>query len=347
MKLIKIAGTANANLYRHPETGMIYLWLSKKGKGRIQRSTGTDNLAQARKIADEIKYEFLGTRNPRLGRKLIKELFPEWLETKRLKRPRTFRRYELSWENLKPYIEDLGADDINDIFWSASLIPAVRIKKPTYHFFNDRKCLRGFLLAMRDQAVIDIVPKLPNPDVSSEIGKVYPDKEITRLFEHAGPDLKFQMLMALEMFMRKGEILLLALDRINVEGRYIALRKEDTKTNKSRDVPISRAVWALIKPRLGHESGYLFPSNTGEARPIDKDGNQTAWEGAKRRAKVTGRFHDLRHTALSKALTAKSAPIAKICLVAGLSLETAERVYLHTTPEQLQEVALLMGEKWS
>lgn len=346
MKLTRIAGKANQNLYRHPETQIIYFCLAKKGKGRIQRSTKTDVLTEARKIADEFRFEFLGQRNPKHGRKLVKELFPEWLETKKIRRPRTFDRYRLSWEHMKPWAEDLGPEDLTERWWTAAYIPGKRQQAPGHHFFNDRKALRGFLSAMRDERLVDLIPKFPNPDPESDAGKVFTDDEIERLIKAASEDLKLQILMAVEMFMRKGEILLLSLDRIDASKRFLTLKSEDTKTKKERTIPITDRVWTLIETRLGHPSGFLFPSRTGEAKPVDRGGNQTAWEGAKKRAGITGRFHDLRHTALSKSLTRPGANIAKICLYAGLSLEVAERVYLHIKPEDLRDVAATMGEIW-
>jgi integrase len=342
MKLLKIEGKSNANLYRHPETGIVYLSLSKKGR-RLERSTGTDNLAEARKIADDIRFKFFGQRNPRLGRKLNKELFPEFLQTKEIKAPGTYRRIKLCWEHFKYFLADLGPEDITEKWWEGLYIPAKRVDAPKRKFFNDRKTLRMYLLFLHRQGIIDRLPNLVNPDPERNAGKVFSDDEIRRLLEHSGPDLRLQILMAVTMGMRKGEILLLALDRIDRKRRMIALKAEDTKTRKARTFAVSAAAWPLLEARLGHPSGYLFPSRTGEARPIDKGGNQTAWEGCRKRAKVRGRFHDLRHTFLTKAFKSPGANAALICHYAGLSLEEAERTYLHFSPEDTRAVADLVA----
>lgn len=350
MKLIPIAGKANANLYRRPETGVIYVCLSKKGKGRIQRSTETDNLSDARRIAETIIYEFLGQRNPRHGRKLVKELFPEWLETKKIRRPRTYARYKLSWEHLKPFAESLGPEDLTERWWESEYIPGKRSEESSRRFFNDRKTVNGFLLSMYREGLITRIPKLINPDPKSTAGKVYTDKEIERLRANAGPDLLLQIDMALTMFMRKGEILLLALERIDRSRKLIRLKPEDTKTKKPRTFAISKHCWHRIQARLGHPSGYLFPSRTGEAKPVDRGGNQSAWEGCKKRTadvengveQVVGRFHDLRHTGLTMAFRQPNANSALICHTAGLSLEEAERTYLHFEPDDTRAVVELV-----
>lgn len=345
MKLNAIEGKANSNLYRHPTTQIIYFSLSKKGKGRIWKSTRTTNLADARRIADEIRFQFLGQRNPRHGRKLNKELFPEMLDQKRIKSPATFKRYELCGQHLKPFIEDMGPEEITDEWWSTVYIPAKRREDAGRKFFNDRKTLRMYLLALRKQGVIDRVPDLVNPDARSRTGRLFTDDEIERLLKVASPDLKLQVLMAVTMGMRRSEILLLPTNQVDRERRLITLHPENTKTRQGRTFAITDTVWALLEPRLDHPSGFVFPSRTGEAKPIDRGGNQTAWEGARRRAEVKGRFHDLRHTYLTRAFKTSHNP-ALICFSAGLSLEVAQKTYLHFTPEDTRDLARSMGEKW-
>lgn len=346
MKLDKIGGRANDHLYRHPKTQIIYICMSKRGKGRIQRSTKTRDLSEARHIADEIKFKFLGKRNPAHGRKLNRELFAEFLQTKEIKAPATYARINLCWEHLKHFLEDIGPDDITEQWWLGTYIPA-KMAEPgakKRKFFNDRKVLRMYLLSLHRQGMIDRIPNLINPDPETKAGKVFTDNEIERLLKEASPDLKLQILMAYTMGMRKGEILLLPFDRIDREQKLITLKSEDTKTRKSRTFAISSVVWPLIKGRLDDPSGYLFPSRSGEARPIDKAGNQSAWEGAKQRCKpkVSGRFHDLRHSFLTKAFKAPGANPALICHFAGISLEEAERTYLHFDAEDTRSVSNLV-----
>ena len=63
-----------------------------------------------------------------------------------------------------------------------------------------------------------------------------------------------------------------------------------------------------------------------------------AWEGAKERARVKCRFHDLKHTALSRMLDA-GVPIAKIAEIVGWSPATMVRMsarYEHFGLEDLR-----------
>jgi integrase len=342
MKLEKISGKANQNLYRHPKTGVVYFQMSKKGRGRIERSTGTDNLSEARRIADEIRFKFLGKRSPAAGRKLNKELFADFLETKVIRRHSTYRRYQQCWEHLKHMLEDVGPEDVTEKWWEGVYIPAKRAHEPDRKFFNERKTLNAFLRFCRQEGLIERLPKLFNPDQKSEVGKVYTDDEVNRLIAAANDDMKLQILMAVTMGMRKSEILLLAANRVDAKNRFIHLRAQDTKTGKPRTFAISGVVWPLLQPRLLHISGFVFPARSGVGKPVYANGNQTAWDGCRRRAKVQGRFHDLRHTFLTKAFAAPNSNAALICHAAGLSLETAQRVYLHFKPEHTRSVMELV-----
>lgn len=343
MKLIPIEGKANGNLYRHPDTGIIYVSMSKKGKGRLERSTKTANLNEARTIASELVYKFLGRRNPVSGRKLNKESFDEFLQTKEIKSPRTYQRIRLSIDHLRTMLDEFGPEDITEQWWEGVYIPAKRAHQPKRKFFNDRKTLRMYLLFLQRQGLLERMPELVNPDAKRDAGKVFTDKEIKDLLKHANEDLHLQILMAFTMGMRKSEILLLSCDRVDTKRKLITLRPEDTKTRKGRVFAVSQAVWPLLKPRLENVAGFVFPSSTGEARPVYSNGNQTAWDSCRRNAKVSGRFHDLRHTFLTRAFKAKGANAALICHYAGLSLEEAERTYLHLTPEDTRGVAGLVS----
>lgn len=54
MKLDPVTGKGCENLYRHPKTGVIYFRVYRKGKGRIERSTRTTVLSQAKIVADVV-----------------------------------------------------------------------------------------------------------------------------------------------------------------------------------------------------------------------------------------------------------------------------------------------------
>lgn len=341
MKREPIKGRGSENLYRDPRTEIIYYRQYKKGKGRIDRSTGTTKLAEAKRKADEFRLEFLGMTLVNRGSKLAGELWDEWVSRKRATTAKnTVASIEQSGKHLHPYIDSLLPDEITESWWEGTYIPQKRAETTAGRkFFNDRKWLSMFLHTLHREGVIAKVPRLIDPDPARAKGRAYTDDEIAKLLKHAGPDLRLQILMAVTMGMRLGEIMDLTWDRIDLERNTIHLRAEDTKIRKARTFGISDPVRALLLQRQC--SGPLFPSLADQTRPQGRMGNKSAWAGCKQRAKVSGRFHWLRHTFLTRAFKTATNP-ALICEYAGLSLEEAQRVYLHLTHEDTRVVSDLV-----
>lgn len=343
MKLNPIKGKGCENLFRHPESQIIYLRVSRKGKGRIEWSTGTTVLSQAKITADEYRLEFFGEGTIKRGRKLCGELFPEFIDQKRIKSPATVYSIENSWKHLEPYIGRMLPEEIDEKWWEAVYIPQKRRETTQDRkFFNDRKWLAMFLLSLKRLGVIKKTPELINPDPERAAGKVFTDEEVAALLANADADLSLQILMAVTMGMRKGEIMGLSWDRIDMRKRTITLRAEDTKIRKARKFGISDVVYERLKERAGKGQVWLFPSPVDPTQRQRSDGNKSAWETCRDRSGVTGRFHDLRHTFLTVAFKTSTNP-ALICHYAGLSLEEAQRTYLHLTEEDTRQVANLMG----
>lgn len=344
MKLERLTGRGNENLYRHPETGIIYFGLYRAGKGRLNpKSTRTKNLVEARRIADDFRMKFFGEIKIRRPRKLCGEIFPAWIVRKKIKaRETTIQSIQFSWNHLSPYIKDLLPEEITAEWWECKYVPSKRAETHNQRrFFNDRKWLSMFLLSLKRDGLLEKTPVFVDVDPPRVAGKVYSDDEIGRLLANARGDLLLQLLMALTMGMRKSETLKLSWDRVDQENRTIHLRAEDTKIGKARTFGISDQVWEILKDRKTDGSPFVFPSFADPTRPLTNGGNQTAWENCKKKAQVTGRWHDLRHTFLTKAFKNSVNP-ALICHYAGLSLDEAERTYLHFTVEDTRAVAELV-----
>lgn len=337
MKLTPIGGKGCENLYRHPDTQIIYFRMYREGKGRIEKSTKTTVLSKAKVIADQYRIEFLGEGVLRRGRDLCGDLFPKWIDQKRIKAKNTVVSIEGSWRHLAPYISRMLPEDIDERWWEGIYIPQKRLEtSPDRKFFNDRKWLSMFLLSLKRVGVIERTPQLINPDPERDAGKVFSDEEIARLLNHAGQDLRLQILMAFTMGMRKGEILGLAWDRIDMKKRIITLRPQDTKIRRGRKFAISSIVFEMLQDR--DRGVWLFPNPNNPAERQSAGGNKTAWTTCRSLAKVNGRFHDLRHSFLTRAFKTSMNP-ALICHFAGLSLDEAQKTYLHFTEDDTRTIA--------
>ena len=133
------------------------------------------------------------------------------------------------------------------------------------------------------------------PTVSNARERRLEAGEEARLFAALGASrglhLKSVVLLALETAMRRGEILALRWEHIDLKRRVAHL--PETKNGSTRDVPLSTAAVAVLAALPRGIAGRVFSTS------------ETAiTEGFQRAAKRAGlpdfRFHDLRHEATSR-----------------------------------------------
>jgi integrase len=178
--------------------------------------------------------------------------------------------------------------------------------------------------------------------------------------------------LAIETGARFGVIRTLQWGSVDFENRCLRWGKDKTASGTGRIIPLNqRAVaalgfWATHFPAREPEH-YVFPTERYGAagdvfspKAYDSDPTKPigsikeAWEAAKRRAarllkgepdstaKIAAlpcRFHDLRHTAVSRMLNA-GIPIAKVAKIAGWSTATMVRMaarYGHFTLNELRD----------
>ncbi len=122
--------------------------------------------------------------------------------------------------------------------------------------------------------------------------RVLSPNEETSLMAEATPHLRPMITLALNTGMRLGEILKLRREHINFTSRMITVPAENSKSKKTRQVPMNEAVLDLIRS-LAPAEGYIFHKRHGEPYENVNTGLQAACI----RAKVNAfRFHDLRHS---------------------------------------------------
>jgi len=138
--------------------------------------------------------------------------------------------------------------------------------------------------------------------------EIFSREQFDSLFNHAPQYLKEIMATAFYTGMRKGEILNLTWDKIDLNKRRIRLKAIDTKTGEPRTCPICKELYEIFTEKAKkrdhiQEAGtdnhvFLYNGN-----PI-KDDIKTAFKATCKSAKVPyGRkiksgltFHDLRHS---------------------------------------------------
>ena len=124
--------------------------------------------------------------------------------------------------------------------------------------------------------------------------------------------------VALNTGMRKGEILGLTWDSVDLKHGFILLEQDDTKNGERREIPVNEAARAALQSvtrRL--DVPYVFYDHeTGNSYKDVKKG----FNGACRRAGIVDfRFHDLRHT------------FASHLVMNGVDLTTVKELLGHKT----------------
>jgi integrase len=136
----------------------------------------------------------------------------------------------------------------------------------------------------------------------NERDRVLSAEEFTQVYQAAVYWLKPMALLAYQTGMRRGEIVHLRWDQVDLTRGIIRLRSSDTKTHEARVIPMTlgiRDVLSLCPRGVGASLLFLSPA-TG--RPYTPAAVSLAFQRACRQAGITGAtFHDLRHTFVTNA----------------------------------------------
>ncbi len=163
--------------------------------------------------------------------------------------------------------------------------------------------------------------------------------ECKRLISCCSKHLKPIVITALNTGMRRGEILSLKWEQVDLKHGYISLR--DTKSGEGRDIPINNTLERMFK-EMPHsiESIYVF---------TDRDGNpykgvKRSYSTALRNAEIYGAtFHTLRHTFASQLVMASVDLTSVQELLGHKSLNMTLR-YAHLAPEHKTKAVKKLDE---
>jgi integrase len=166
---------------------------------------------------------------------------------------------------------------------------------------NELGCLRHVLNLGKRWGDLDTVPVITLPKKPKGRERFLSRDEITRLLEacdaSANPYLGAMVRIAINTGMRRGELLTLRWEQVNLSTSTITLYR--TKSGEPRAVPINAAVYdALVAlvPAQARRQGPVFPREDGGTwRDVRRP-----FLAALESAGIDGfRWHDLRHTCAS------------------------------------------------
>lgn len=188
------------------------------------------------------------------------------------------------------------------------------------------------------------VRMLQAPD---DIGKALSVKDEKKLIDACADSrsrsLLPAVLLALNTGMRYSEIRLLRWNQVDLKRRTVRVGKSKTQAGTGRTIPLNAKAaevlkfWADQFPKRKPEH-FVFPSERygvggDKFEPVvfDLDPSRAinswkeAWESVKKSAGVEVRFHDLRHTCVTRMLEG-GAPLSVVASILGWSSATTVRM---------------------
>ncbi|MEP6889813.1 MAG: site-specific integrase [Nitrospirota bacterium] len=197
------------------------------------------------------------------------------------------------------------------------------------HMFNVARSPRFKLIQDNPASHVE------KPDPRNERDRIASAEEWAKLSATAAPHLLRFLTIAYSVGPRKGELLKLEWQDIDMRRKEFTLRK--TKNGETRVVPMTHDVHAAFSAlwkdrRLDTNRVFLY-----KGKPWKNP--RTAFAAACRRAGITGlRLHDLRHTASTNMRRAGVDTMTAMKIV-GHKSEQMHRRYNTIQPEDLHEAA--------
>ncbi len=171
--------------------------------------------------------------------------------------------------------------------------------------------------------------------------RILTPEEEKRLLQASPIYLRNIIICALNTGMRRGEILTLKWENVNLEHEYFLLESSTTKTKKSRRVPINSTLKEMLTElESNQESKYVFTNSLGKEY---LNGHAVAFifQATMKRATIKGfRFHDLRHTAATRMVEA-GVPLFTVGQILGHSDPKTTMRYAHPDESLKQGVEAL------
>jgi integrase len=354
-------------LYRR---GTIWWYRFEFQGALIRESTGVTNKESARIKETDRKSDLRNGRAPvrRAHAPLFALAAEDWLKAKHADwAAKTYIIERTNVAHLTPkfgkrLLSDIDANDVR-IYKANRMESGASPKTISLELGTLRALLRFHNLDATWRAIAKQV-KLARAE---KIGRVISTNEEMALLSECrtsrSRSLYVAVVLALQACLRYSEIQQLRWQHIDLGRRTITVGKSKTDAGEGRVIPMSRflyetlALWTAQFPdhRLNH---FVFPAekygqngsvySMDATRPIGTW--KYAWRDARKRAGVSCRFHDLRHTGCTRLLDA-GVPHPVVAEIMGWSTSTAIRmikevyghISLETRKRAIEQVESFMG----
>ncbi len=187
------------------------------------------------------------------------------------------------------------------------------------------------------------VSKIMMLEVNNEITRVLSFEEENRLISAAPVHFRDILICALATGMRRGEILSLKWDNVDLKRKKISIESATTKSKRLRRIPINSELYDIfVRLQNKNKSDYGF-LNINNKPYASGSAIQSIFEAACKRAGIKNlRFHDLRHTVATR-LVDKGVSIQRIAKLLGhRDVNMTYQRYSHPDKSLHEDVELLV-----
>jgi integrase len=342
-------------------------WYKFRFAGQMIRESSKSPSRTVAKDAERIRRRELEESWNQIRRRKLPPLFSvaaaDWLKTRTSIAPSTERSYKLAISQLtndfgKQLLCDLSGEDLAG-YQTRRKREGVSNRTINLELGVLRSILRRYRMWEAIAADVDFLKESASP------GRALTHDEETALLDAASKSrcrsLYPVIMVAINTGMRASEIRGLTWDRVDFLAKSLMVGKSKTAAGTGRVIPLNpraaavlehwRAVFTDAQPEH-----YVFPHEkyglAGNDRKLcayeivptePMHRWKVAWESARKAAKVSCRFHDLRHTFISRLAESQASDSTVMALAGHVSRAMMER-YSHIRMEaKRQAVDTLSG----
>lgn len=312
-------------------------WYLPGGKA-VTRSLGPAALiskTRAKQILADIKADIrkkkYSTADP-----LLSDYVPEYIEYARyIQRKRSWDRERGALKNV---VDELGEYQLSEIT-PEKLIKYQGIRLVKGIMPGTINLELAFLKRMYNIAALQDKFQGKNPVMQikflhqeEKLDRILTLEEEKRLLQASPEHISNIIICALNTGMRRGEMLSLKWENVNLDHKYITLESTLTKAKKTRRVPINSILNDLLtRLESGKRSDHVFTNEQG-GKYSKVSSLSYSFNTSLKRANITNfRFHDLRHTAATRMVEA-GVPLFAVGQILGHSNPKTTMRYAH--PDQ-------------
>ena len=321
------------SLYKRTDSPRWWVKISHGGR-TIQRSTGTEDKAQAQEYHDKLKASLWEQK--RLGvkpRRAWKEAVVRWLAETSDKATHDGDIKKLRW--LDAFLGKLMLDEITlDVIDRVKSERLKTVSKSTVNRYL--AVVRSILLRARDEwEWIDKAPKV-------KLFREPPGRERSITVEQAEALLRELpahqrdvVLFTLATGLQQSNVLRLEWTHVNLESGHAWVDADQSKNRRPIAVPLNLKALEVLRRQIGKHPARVF---TYAGRPLDR-ANTHAWQKALKRAGIENfRWHDLRHT-WATWHRQSGTPTHELQRLGGWRTSVMVERYAHLAPDHLATAA--------